>query len=147
MNITAHEDLGGRWLLWDGDTYLADCGAGIEGKEKAEAIQASFVALREDNAMLLSVLREVDFDFDKLSPRNQRLLNRIQQAEHPGRTLTKRMSDLERERDAALEREQDLLAAAEQAWRALLERTPHSVPGGEQACEALHAAIVKSIRK
>lgn len=85
MNITAHEDLGGRWLLWDGDTYLADCGAGIEGKEKAEAVQAGFVALREDNAMLLSVLREIDSDFDKLSPRSQRLLDRIRETPRSGR--------------------------------------------------------------
>lgn len=100
MNITAHEDLGGRWLLWDGDTYLADCGAGIEGKEKAEAIQAGFTTLREDNAMLLIALREIDYSSGELPPRIQRLLDRIREAEHPGRTLmaelTKRQSDMRR---------------------------------------------------
>ncbi len=34
-----------------------------------------------------------------------------------------------------------LLEACEQALKALLERTPGSVPGGEQACEALAVAI------
>lgn len=37
-----------------------------------------------------------------------------------------------------------LLIAAEQAYKALLERMPGSVPGGEQACEALRAAIAKA---
>lgn len=35
----------------------------------------------------------------------------------------------------------ELLAACEQAHRALLERVPGSVPGGEEACEALRQAI------
>lgn len=38
----------------------------------------------------------------------------------------------------------ELLAAAEQAHRALLDRKPHSVPGGEQACEALFQAIERA---
>lgn len=37
-----------------------------------------------------------------------------------------------------------LLTACELAWKALLGRAPHSVPGGEQACEALRAAIAKA---
>jgi hypothetical protein len=46
---------------------------------------------------------------------------------------------------ARLVNERDaLLEAAEQAHRALLERTPGSVPGGEQACEVLRAAIAKA---
>lgn len=38
----------------------------------------------------------------------------------------------------------DLLAAARLAHAALLERLPHSVPGGEEACEALFQAITKA---
>lgn len=83
------------------------------------AVRAELVTAREDNAMLLSALREIDFDYDKLSPRNQRLLNRIREAEHPGRALmaelTRRMSDLERERDAA-RAELGAVKAREQTW-------------------------------
>lgn len=104
MNITAHEDLGGRWHLWDGDTYLADCGVRSEGESNAKAIRDGFAALREDNAALLIALREIDSS-QPLPSRVQRLLNRIREAEHPGRALmgelTRRMSDLEQERDAA----------------------------------------------
>lgn len=38
----------------------------------------------------------------------------------------------------------DLLAAAEQAHKALLDRVPGSVPGGAAACEALLQAIAKA---
>lgn len=39
----------------------------------------------------------------------------------------------------------DLLEAAMMAHRALLERVPGSVPGGEEACDALRVAIIKAV--
>lgn len=107
--------------------------------------QAELAAAREDNAMLLSVLREIDFDYDKLSPRNQRLLNRISEAEHPGRALmgewTKRMSDLARERDEAVAFEEDYKARLETAHTAL-EQLVNEIPTPNLDDPDLDAAVV-----
>lgn len=69
------------------------------------ALRAELEAAKEDNAALLAALREIDSS-EWLPPRVQHLLNRISVAEHPGRALTaeltRRMSDLEQERDAAV---------------------------------------------
>lgn len=110
----------GKWFRvvcrLHGQVYLAKCDAppGTEpARETAadaalvaelSALQAELLAAKEDNAALLIALREIDSS-EWLPPRVQCQLDLIRQAEHPGRALmaelTRRMSELERERDAA----------------------------------------------
>lgn len=115
------------------------------------AVSAELVTAREDNAMLLNVLREIDFDYDKLSPRAQRLLNRISEAEHPGRALMgelmKRMSALERERDAA--RAGLKAAKADAAPLRNLHRAIEALPDAiyEPGCDCDYCAGIDAARQ
>lgn len=52
----------------------------------------------EDNAVLLTALRDIDYSRDELPERVQRLLDRISEAEHPGQAL---MGELTRRLSAA----------------------------------------------
>jgi DNA repair exonuclease SbcCD ATPase subunit len=87
--------------VYDADDLLRDIAALLStlAVERAARERAE-----EDNAVLLGALRDIDNSCSRPA-HIQRLLNRIQEAEHPGRALmaelTRRMSGLERERDEA----------------------------------------------
>lgn len=74
-------------------------------RQDIERLIAERDAAEEDNAVLLAALRDIEYGCDWMPERLQRLLNRISEAGHPGRELmgelTRRMSDLEHERDEA----------------------------------------------
>lgn len=49
MDIEIVRTVEDDYRLWDGDTYLADCGKGVEGEERAKAIWDEIMNLQVAN--------------------------------------------------------------------------------------------------
>lgn len=88
--------------------------------------------------MALVQFQGIWFDPDSM---HQRLLGEIERQKQIYAELLTQNHDIALERIEAEKQRDALVDAARQAYRALLEREPHSVPGGEEACEALRAAL------
>lgn len=54
MNIEIVKTIEGSYCLWDGPHYLADCGKGVEGEERAKAVWDEIMNLQVANSELLA---------------------------------------------------------------------------------------------